>query len=353
MTAAVRSEPRVLAGKYALGRVLGAGGAGTVYEAENLLLGRRVAVKVLRPELAASAEQRAAFLSEARAIARVEHPNVVEVLDLGLDRGGAPFIVMELLEGETLRDVVAARGPLPTAYACELVAQVLAAVDAAHREGIIHCDLKPSNVLVTHPSPDRPLVKVLDFGIAEGLVEQQWPERGRTGTPLYRAPEQALGLTPSPRTDLYSAAAILYEVLSGEPPFAGDDEAAILRAQLDGRMAPLQGTPPGLAAAIHSALSADPNARPASAKELFERIAAHADRQRISALRPLSLRSREPIPLVARHAAPEIPPAPALPRFDLPEDDPPELPYRSWTPTLAALAAGFGVGAAVCWWAVM
>lgn len=351
MTASLPTEPRVLAGKYALGRVLGAGGAGTVFEAENLLVGRRVAVKVLRPELSADPGQRSAFLAEARATARVDHPGVVEVLDLGLDRGGTPFIVMELLEGETLRDIVASRGPVPVPYACELLAQLLAAVAAAHRAGIIHCDLKPSNVLVTHPAPDRPLVKVLDFGIAEGLVDHEW--RGRTGTPLYRAPEQALGHPPDQRTDVYSAAAILYELLTGAPPFAGDSEREILGEQLRGRLAHLDRLPPALASAIHAALSPDPSARPGSAEELFGRVAAHADPTRVAGLNPASLRSRAPIPLVARRAAAAIPPAPPLPALETlgePEESWRPEPKRSWGPTALALASGFSLGAALCWW---
>ncbi|GMV17780.1 MAG: hypothetical protein AMXMBFR56_60040 [Polyangiaceae bacterium] len=351
VTAPLPSEPRVLAGKYALGRVLGAGGAGIVFEAENLLVGRRVAVKVLRAELAADPEQRSAFLAEARATARVDHPGVVEVLDLGLDRGGAPFIVMELLEGETLRDIVAARGPVPAPYACELLAQILAAVAAAHRAGIIHCDLKPSNVLVTHPAPDRPLVKVLDFGIAEGLVEHQW--LGRTGTPLYRAPEQAQGIPPDQRTDVYSAAAILYELLSGTPPFTGESEAEILSAQLNGRLAPMNQLPSSLAGAIRAALSPDPNARPASAEELFERVAAHADPKRVAGLNPASLRSRAPIPLVARRAVAAIPPAPPMPALESlgePDESWRPEPTRSWAATGLALVSGFSLGAALCWW---
>lgn len=361
-SASVRKiEPRVLAGKYALGEVLGSGTMGTVYAAENLLVGRPAAIKLMNSALASDPEQRNVFLAEARTIARVGHPNVVEVFDVGFDRDGVPFIVMELLEGQTLEEILIERGPLPMPYACELIAQVLAAVGAAHRAGVFHRDLKPANVIVTHPEPDRPLVKVLDFGIAEGLVDREW--LGCAGTPLYMAPEQALARPVDERADLYSVAAMLYEVLSGEPPYLFSTPAEILRASLANRCARVDalvpGVPPALGDAIHRALSADPAARPASAAELFEQVALYADGTRVSRVRPVSLCSL-PIPLVEREAMAIdfIPPAPRTPSIDLEppvaddvSEDEPALPVRrAWPAVLLAVLGGFSIGAAACWW---
>ena len=240
MSAQVVPHPSsLLGGKYALLRELGSGGVACVYEAENVLVGKRVAVKVLDEKLARNVTVRARFLAEARAAAQLNHPNVVDIHDVGDERGGL-YIVMELLSGETLAQVLASRGALPVPYACELVLQVLTALDAAHARGIVHRDLKPENVLVTHPRPDQPLVKVLDFGIAQGIAGAAAEPEGRLmGTPAYMAPEQALGRRVDHRADLYSCGAVLYELLCGEPPFRGRTPMQILGSVLKNEYRPL------------------------------------------------------------------------------------------------------------------
>ena len=157
MSAAQQPNPvSVLDGKYALLRELGSGGTGTVYEAENLIVGKRIAIKLMNASAFAEPDSQARFVAEARAAARISHANVVDIHDLGVSREGVPYLVMELLRGETLESVIDTRGPLAPAYACELFLQILAGLSAAHAQGIVHCDLKPANVLVTHPRPDRP-----------------------------------------------------------------------------------------------------------------------------------------------------------------------------------------------------
>jgi serine/threonine-protein kinase len=192
----------VLDGKYALLRELGAGGTGTVYEAENLIVGKKVAIKVMNPGAFAEKNAHARFVTEARAAARIAHANVVDIHDLGVGKDGIPYMVMELLRGETLENLIHTNGPLAPSYACELFLQVLAGLSAAHAQGLVHCDLKPANVMVTHPRPDRPLVKVLDFGVARGVEAAQQVDHSVMGTPMYMAPEQVTGDPVDFRTDV-------------------------------------------------------------------------------------------------------------------------------------------------------
>jgi serine/threonine protein kinase len=379
--ASALSAPRVLGGKYALGRVLGSGTQGAVYEAENLLVGKKVAVKVMSRDLARDGSLRDAFLTEARITARVAHPHVVDVIDLGLDREGTPFIVMELLEGETLSEILERRGPLPLPYACELMAQVLEAVAAAHREGIVHCDLKPSNVFVSHRRPDQPVVKVFDFGIAEGGMHTR---RGGAGTPLYMAPEQAVGADVDARADVFAAGAMLYEMLTGEPPFPFDSLRQIVIAAQCGNFEPLDarvpGIPPEISAAVELALTANRELRLQSVHGLLAVLSLHASGPRRTKSPP-SQASGEPIPLVAKpapaqQAAPRdpsdglnIPRAPRMPSMEdleytydwdeRPEEDDddergdrlaPHATRRGWGTASLALGAGFALGAALCGW---
>jgi len=231
MSAAQNVAPRsVLDGKYALLREIGSGASGTVYEAEHVVVGKYVAIKVMNPGAFADPAYRDHFVTEARAAARIAHANVVDIHDLGLTPEGVPYLVMELLRGETLEDIIETRGALPPSYACELMLQVLAGLSAAHVQGFLHCDLKPANVMVTHPRPDRPHVKVLDFGIARRMLEADGSTaKGSGGTPMFMAPEQARGESVDARSDIYSACAMLYAMLAGGDPFAGNAAGAVRR----------------------------------------------------------------------------------------------------------------------------
>ncbi len=295
MSAQIVPHPSsLLGGKYALLRELGSGGAACVYEAENVLVGKRVAVKVLDEKLARNVAVRARFLAEARAAAQLNHPNVVDIHDVGDERGGL-YIVMELLSGETLAQVLASRGALPVPYACELVLQVLTALEAAHSRGIVHRDLKPENVLVTHPRPDQPLVKVLDFGIAQGIAGVASEPEGRLmGTPAYMAPEQALGRRVDHRADLYSCGALLYELLCGEPPFRGRTPMEILGSVLKNEYRSLSSCAPHVPVELRQLVDEllQPTAldRPETADAVASVLASHAGVERAA--------EAEPIPLV-------------------------------------------------------
>jgi serine/threonine protein kinase len=208
--------------KYLLLREIGSGSAGTVYEAEHLVVGKHVALKLLHTPSSTDEIMRERFVGEARAAAQIGHANVVDIYDLGVSNRGIPYLVMELLHGETLEQILARRGAIPPSEACEIMTQVLAGLGAAHSLGIVHRDLKPANVMVTYPRPDAPLVKVLDFGIAKGVLGgSAQDDEGLLGTPVYMAPEQALAGDVDERADVYAAGVMLYEMLAGTPPFSG------------------------------------------------------------------------------------------------------------------------------------
>lgn len=210
-------EPRgrVLAGRYELGRVLGAGGMATVYLARDRVLQRTVAVKVLDPPYAQDPSFVERFRAEARTAAGLSHPNIVAVFDSGSD-GGVHYLVMEYVPGESLAGLLHRHGRLPPRRAAELAGQVCAALAAAHAQGVVHRDIKPGNVLLAGDG----LVKVTDFGIAKAATGHTVTGSGVVlGTAAYLPPEQARGGPVDPRSDVYSLGCVLYELLTGAPPF--------------------------------------------------------------------------------------------------------------------------------------
>ncbi len=302
----------LLGGKYTLMRELGVGSAGEVWEAEHTLVARRVAIKILHPDLANDAEIYGRFLAEARAAGRLMHPNVAGVFDLG-DQDGTPFMVMELCDGEMLSTVIEERGAVGVGYACELLVQVLGALDAAHELGIVHRDLKPGNIMVVHPKPDQPVAKVLDFGIAKGVHPDGMDpeETGRVfGTPSYMAPEQAAGQSVDHRADLYAAGAILYELLTGRPPFNGNSVLEVLTHVLTRPPKPLRmfarHAPAELELVVRRALAKDRRQRHQTAREMLRDISPfvvgpnpqHHDERH----------SAPPLPLVSRASDPDAAP---------------------------------------------
>jgi len=306
MAVAQPLEPRsVLDGKYALLREIGRGSSGTVYEAEHLIVGKYVAIKVMNPRAFADPTHRDHFVAEARAAARIAHANVVDIHDLGLTPDGVPYLVMELLRGETLEDIIDARGALPPAYACELMLQVLAGLSAAHAQGFLHCDLKPANVMVTHPRPDRPHVKVLDFGIARRMLEADGSTtKGSGGTPMFMSPEQARGEAVDARSDIYSASAMLYAMLAGLDPFQGKTAGAVLKRVTTGDFVPLcqanRQVPKLLAAIVERGLALEPRRRLESAEEFAELLHPFlGEAAQALSLGPQRRLFSDPIPLVA------------------------------------------------------
>jgi serine/threonine protein kinase len=268
--------------KYVLLREIGSGSAGTVYEAEHLIVGKHVALKVLHTPSSADEIMRERFVGEARAAAQIGHANVVDIYDLGVSNRGVPYLVMELLHGETLEQILARRGTVPPAEACEIMTQVLAGLGAAHALGIVHRDLKPANIMVTYPRPDAPLVKVLDFGIAKGVLGgANEVDEGLVGTPVYMAPEQALASDVDERADVYAAGVILYEMLAGQPPFSGS-AAEVVAKVVAGKWKELSAVNPAvprlLVLAIANAMTKDIANRIPSAHEFARHLVPYLSR---------------------------------------------------------------------------
>jgi eukaryotic-like serine/threonine-protein kinase len=219
-------EPTVYNGRYELHRRLGRGGMAEVFLARDQLLDRPVAVKVLFPEFATDPSFVERFRREAQSAANLNHPNVVGVYDWG-EAGGTYFIVMEYVEGRTLADIVRAEGPLHPDRAADITSDVAAALGFAHRNGVVHRDVKPANVLITSSGQ----VKVADFGIARAMTatsEENLTQAGTVmGTATYFSPEQARGDAVDPRSDIYSLGVVLYESVTGRPPFSGESPVAI------------------------------------------------------------------------------------------------------------------------------
>src|SRR6478735_6089096 len=240
------AEGSVLPGtSYRVVRLIGSGGMGEIYEAEHEGLGVRRALKVLTPH-ASGAERVARMKAEARALARLRHPNIVEVHDLGAASDGRSFISMELLAGVTLRELLQAEQGLAPSVALVIVTDLLAALQAAHGLDIVHRDVKPENIFVC----DDGTVRLLDFGVAKFLAtDQVFTQSGvAMGTPRYMAPEQIQGLTVDHRVDVYAVGVVLFEMLAGVPPFADDQLIALAYAHVM-RPAPPVTSPRGVLSA--------------------------------------------------------------------------------------------------------
>lgn len=227
------AEPRVLSGRYRVDDLIGRGGMASVYRGVDLTLGRPVAIKLLKPELARDDAFRTRFRLEAQAASRMSHPTIVRVYDAGedseTDRDGTthpvPYIVMELVSGRLLKDIIA-DGPVPVSDAVRYTDGILEALEYSHRAGVVHRDIKPGNVMIT----DTGQVKVMDFGIARAVSDSSSTVAETTaiiGTAAYFSPEQAKGEPVDARADLYSAGVVLFELLTGAPPFRGETPVAV------------------------------------------------------------------------------------------------------------------------------
>jgi serine/threonine protein kinase len=281
-TTAPLTPGEVLEGKYRVGRALGGGAMGLVYEAYHLRLQKAVAVKVLRPEMAAVEEVRDRFEAEARAAAASGHPNIVSVTDLGQTPGGALYFVMDRLRGETLGERLERSGRLDVATTAAIMLEVLSGLEAAHALRLVHRDLKPDNIFLAKAPGGREIAKILDFGIAKALASVGKRAKGTrvgmtVGTPLYMAPEQAVADPDiDHRADLYAAGVIIYQMLAGRPPFEGADAVQVLAAVLTATPAPLESlcpaASPALIRLLQAAMHRDRNKRPGNAGEFAARL---------------------------------------------------------------------------------
>lgn len=267
-----------LSNRYRLHSRIAGGGMGEVYRGHDLLLDRRVAVKVLQPSLAADPELVQRFKQEARAAARLSHPNVVQVHDWGSERESTYYMVMEYVPGRDLRDVLVGRGPLEPAHAAEIVACVCDALHAAHLGGLVHRDVKPENVLISRGG----VVKVTDFGIA-AVADAERSQTGGTilGTLRYLSPEQAAGEEATKASDVWAAGAVLFELLIGSPPHSGSGGDLLRRRALEAPVAPSSlepRIPQAIDAVVVKACALDPAERYESAAVMAHELRAAAPR---------------------------------------------------------------------------
>lgn len=272
----------LLGDRFRVGRLLGAGGMGAVYEATREDLGQmRVAVKILHSTLASDEVLLSRFRREAETIGGINHPNIVSILDFQAKAGEPAFLVMELLDGVSLRHELTRQGQFPQARTVFIAAQMLAALAAVHRAQVIHRDVKPENVMLTSISGLADIVKLLDFGVAKVLNAapgNTLTQLGTVlGTPTYMAPEHARGAPIDIRSDLYSVGAIMYEALAGHAPYSGDNYNALLFAIQQGKPTPLgelrSDLEPELIDVVMRAMATDANLRFQTAEEMAEALA--------------------------------------------------------------------------------
>lgn len=265
----IMSEPMLLNERYRLEESLGSGGMAVVHRARDLMLERDVAIKVLREDFSKDQGFRESFRQEARAAANLSHPNIVTVHDFGFDDERL-FIVMEYVPGTDLKSLLKRRGRFSVEETISLVIQACAGVGYAHRAGLVHCDIKPQNMLIT---PDKRL-KVVDFGIARALATIHPEEKSEIvwGSPQYFSPEQAAGEAPSPASDVYSLGIVMYEMLTAQLPFVADSTSELARMHRHAMAtAPREinaSIPPALEQITLKVLSKEPSARYRTADQL-------------------------------------------------------------------------------------
>lgn len=339
----------VIGGKYRIVRMIGDGGMGTVYEAHHELLDTQVALKFLHAELAKRPGLGSRFLQEARVSARIHSVHVTHVTDVDQTADGSPYLVMELLHGESLQTALDRRNKLPVEQAIDFSLQILSGLESAHHIGVVHRDLKPDNVFIV-PATGGPLLKLIDFGIAKLRAATEF-QKGLTragvvmGTPEYMAPEQLFAANDvDHRADLYSLGVILFEMLSGRRPADGDDVEAIIAQVVSGNVKRLRelepNLPPGLVAVVDRALMPDRDQRFASALDMRLALAPFAGALSQAGMMAAQL---APVPQQAtKHIAPAASPMQTGPAqvFNAERAVPKTLPPEA--PDAAMLNAGKG-----------
>jgi serine/threonine-protein kinase len=282
---------QLLGGRYALGEMIGTGGMADVFIGDDTRLNRKVAIKVLRRDLARDPSFVARFRKEALAAGGLNHSGIVSVYDSG-EENNSPYIVMELITGESLRQLLQ-KGLIPQARALEIVEGILQALEYSHKEGIVHRDIKPGNIMIT----DSGDIKVMDFGIARATddigatMTNTW---NVVGTAQYLSPEQATGEMADGRSDLYSLGCLMYELLTGRPPFTGDTPVSIAYQHVSSPITPASQVKPGLSTDIDRmlevVLSKDPNNRYQDATAML------ADLQRVIKGEPVTTKIQKVFP---------------------------------------------------------
>ena len=259
---------QTLAGKYLIEKLLKRGGMGAVYQGKHVLMDKTVAIKVLRPSLAVDDAVVARFSREAKAASRISHPHAVNVTDFGEAENGVVFLVMEYLDGRTLKEIIRSAGPMPLERVVEIVRQVAGALEAAHGQGVVHRDLKSDNIMLSQTT-GADWAKVLDFGIAKIQLPESFVDADITapnlvvGTPQYMSPEQCSQAgSIDARSDIYSLGVIVYEMLAGRVPFTGESPTVIMMKQVQDRPPSILATrtdlPAGIDQAIAKALAKQP-----------------------------------------------------------------------------------------------
>ncbi len=306
------TEERIIGEKYKVVRELGAGAMGSVFEVEHIFIKKHYALKLINPELAQNPEFKARALRESQASAAIRHENIVDVVDFGETSEGAPYIVMEFLEGEPLTDIMAREAPMPPKRALTLTAEILKGLAAAHAAGIVHRDIKPDNIMVLEGSkPEAPRIKILDFGISKMKTTEEGMTLTRTntvmGTPFYMSLEQCRGAKDvDGRADVFSVGVILHEMLSGSLPYTGDTFAELVVKLVNGERNDLREAAPWLhpdvVALVERATAVDRRQRFTSAQEMLDRIQDLLERPEVLAGVP---GSQAPTPrLAGQDAAP-------------------------------------------------
>ena len=259
----------VLNNRYRLVAQQGSGGMAVIYKATDLELGRTVAIKILRPSLTSDPAFLTRFRNEARAVANLNHPNIVTVYDVG-NEGPTQYMVMEFIEGQDLKKIIKTEGILPVERALKLGIQICAGIGFAHRAGLVHADVKPQNILVTRAD----MVKVTDFGIAQALSDTQPGEKVSVvwGSPHYFAPEQARGERPTPASDVYSIGIVLFEMLTGRLPYVGANQQELALAHIREPIPTVTqfnpSVPQTLSDIVYKVMSKEPAARYRTADQL-------------------------------------------------------------------------------------
>ena len=347
------TQPRLLGGRYELDGVVGRGGMAEVYRARDIRLDRIVAVKTLREDLARDQTFQARFRREAQSAASLNHPSIVAVYDTGEDMIGptpVPYIVMEYVDGRTLRDLLRDDRRLLPERALEITDGVLRALDYSHRNGIVHRDIKPGNVMLTRAGD----VKVMDFGIARAVSDAQATMTQTAqviGTAQYLSPEQARGERVDARSDLYSTGCLLYELLTGRPPFTGDSPVAIAYQHVRENPIPPSRVdpeiPPWADSIVLKAMAKDPGDRYQSAGEMRNDIQRALQGMPVAAPTRMDAyqgtrRMGQPTQMAGRTSA--------IPPYDYgPEDEPPGRGGRKKWPWIVAAVAALAIIAGLIW----